>query len=115
LRTAETFTNGLAGGGIAGRLDCQTNLVSQARLSSEWWQSAPRVTPAATISSAESAAWPRFDVSCSEGSALCGPANRALRQSLVDQNTDGRTLFVLGEPRVNVLKLNMALDGLSPR
>jgi potassium-transporting ATPase KdpC subunit len=36
-------------------------------------------------------------------------------QSIVDQNTDGRTLFVLGEPRVNVLKLNMALDGLSPR
>jgi K+-transporting ATPase ATPase C chain len=36
-------------------------------------------------------------------------------QALIAQHTEGRTFGLLGEPRVNVLALNRALDGLTRR
>ena len=70
------------------------------------------------------------DAVTSSGSGLdpdISPANAAIQvarvaatrhlpvsevQSLVSQNTDGRDIGFLGEPGVNVLKLNIALDAL---
>jgi len=35
-------------------------------------------------------------------------------RQVIEVNTSGRALFLFGEPRVNVLKLNLALDKLKP-
>jgi len=45
--------------------------------------------------------------------AARGMSAEALRQ-LVASHTEGRQFGLLGEPRVNVLKLNLALDQAAP-
>jgi len=47
--------------------------------------------------------------------ALARRASRAAVRELVAQATAGRTFGILGEPRVNVLELNLLLDAQFPR
>jgi K+-transporting ATPase ATPase C chain len=42
--------------------------------------------------------------------ALARDVDRAVLEKIIHANTEGRDLGILGEPRVNVLKLNLALD-----
>ena len=39
-----------------------------------------------------------------------GMSDEGIRKR-IEEHTEGRTLWIFGEPRVNVLKLNLALDG----
>jgi potassium-transporting ATPase KdpC subunit len=54
-----------------------------------------------------------IDAQVARVAAARGMTADALRQ-LVAANTEDRQMGVLGEPRVNVLKLNLALDAASP-
>jgi K+-transporting ATPase ATPase C chain len=54
------------------------------------------------------------DAQVARVAAARGMSADALRQ-LVAANTEDRQVGVLGEPRVNVLKLNLALDAAAPR
>ena len=49
------------------------------------------------------------------GTLLDVSDRKELESQLVQAQTEIRTFGILGEPRVNVLRLNMALDALKPK
>jgi K+-transporting ATPase ATPase C chain len=73
--------------------------------------------PVDAVTSSGSGLDPMISVANARTQARRVAIARALRVddvlSLVDQHTVGRTLGVFGEPGVNVLELNLALDGLT--
>jgi K+-transporting ATPase ATPase C chain len=77
---------------------------------------APRNVPVDAVTSSASGVDPQISQANAAIQAHRIAAVRRLPlatvQKLIKQNTDGRFLGVLGEPGVNVLQLNLALDGL---
>ncbi|HSO43603.1 MAG TPA: potassium-transporting ATPase subunit C, partial [Rhodospirillales bacterium] len=61
----------------------------------------PHISPAAALAQAERVA-----------AARNTPVERV--RTLIEEHTHGRLLGILGEPRVDVLALNLALDGAKP-
>lgn len=72
--------------------------------------------PADAVSTSASGLDPDISPAYADLQVLRVARTRGLSQAtvlaLVKKYTDGRTLGVLGEPRVHVLQLNLALDGL---
>ncbi len=74
--------------------------------------------PADMLTSSASGLDPEISPASAEAQVARVAAARGLGvesvRRLVEENTAGRQLGVLGEPRVNVLKLNLALDEAAP-
>jgi len=72
--------------------------------------------PADLLTASASGLDPHISVAAAELQAPRIAAMRGLSprqvRALIDAHTDGKTLGILGEPRVNVLELNLALQGM---
>jgi K+-transporting ATPase ATPase C chain len=57
---------------------------------------------------------PQFALAQVPAVARAGGLNESRVRALVEEHTEQRFIGLIGEPRVNVLELNLALDALRP-
>ncbi len=114
-----TFFGNVGPNSVEGREEVRENLAAYLRLNRPYDKSLTRnQVPVDAVTNSASGVDPHISEANARVQAHRVAAVRGLSlakvEDLISSHTDGRSLGVLGEPGVNVLELNIALDELRP-